>query len=161
MEMDQSRSCCFTGHRDIPSAALSTLAAQLETTLRNLIASGIRYFYAGGALGFDTLAAETVLRLRGQYPQIKLILALPCLEQTRGWSAAEVLRYENILHRADKVIYTAEHYTRGCMHRRNCYMVEHSTICVAYCTRSTGGSAYTLKYARKKKLCIILLAEQA
>lgn len=159
MEMDQSRSCCFTGHRDIPSEALSTLTIQLETTLHNLIASGIRYFYAGGALGFDTLAAETVLRLRVQYPQIKLILALPCLEQTRGWPVAAVLRYENILHCADKVIYTAEHYTRGCMHRRNCYMVEHSAICVAYCTRSTGGSAYTLQYARKHKRCIILLAE--
>ena len=39
--------------------------------------SGYLYFGAGGALGFDTLAAQTVLDLKKDYPQIKLILVLP------------------------------------------------------------------------------------
>lgn len=149
--------CCFTGHRDIPPEILPALAAKLEAVVLELIADGIRYFYAGGALGFDTLAAETVLRLRNQFPQIQLILALPCREQTRGWSTASVKRYESILRRANKVIYTSEHYTRGCMQRRNRFMVDRSAVCVAYCTRATGGSAYTLQYARKAGLRILLL----
>ena len=159
--MERENTCCFTGHRQISPEIMPTLATELESVLLRLIGDGFRFFCAGGALGFDTLAAETVLHLKMQYPQIRLILILPCHEQTRSWKPEDVRRYEAIRQKADKVIYTAEHYTRGCMHRRNCYMVEHSTICVAYCTRSTGGSAYTLKYARKKKLCIILLAEQA
>lgn len=150
--------CCFTGHRDIPPKILSALTAKLEAIVLELIADGIRYFYAGGALGFDTLAAETVLRLRDQFPQIQLILALPCHEQTRGWSAASVERYESILRRANEVIYTSEHYTRGCMQRRNRFMVDHSAVCVSYCTRATGGSAYTLQYARKVGLRILLLS---
>lgn len=150
--------CCFTGHRDIPPEILPALAAKLEAVVLELIADGIRYFYAGGALGFDTLAAETVLRLRDQFPQIQLILALPCREQTRGWSAASVERYGSILRRANKVIYTSEHYNRGCMQRRNRFMVDHSTVCVAYCTRATGGSAYTLQYARKSGLRILLVS---
>lgn len=129
--------CCFTGHRDIPSEILTALAAKLEAMVLELIADGFRYFYAGGALGFDTLAAETVLRLRDQFPQIQLILALPCREQTRGWSAASVERYGSILRRANEVIYTSEHYARGCMQRRNRFMVDHSAACVAYCTRAT------------------------
>ena len=149
--------CCFTGHRDIPPEILPALAAKLEAVVLELIADGIRYFYAGGALGFDTVAAETVLRLRNQFPQIQLILALPCREQTRGWSTASVKRYESILRRANKVIYTSEHYTRGCMQRRNRFMVDRSAVCVAYCTRATGGSAYTLQYARKAGLRILLL----
>lgn len=149
--------CCFTGHRDIPPEILPTLAAKLEAIVLELIADGIRYFYAGGALGFDTLAAETVLRLRDQFPQIRLILALPCREQTRGWPAASIKRYENILRHSDEAIYTSEHYTRGCMQRRNRFMVDHSAVCVAYCTRATGGSAYTLQYARKSDLRILLL----
>lgn len=149
--------CCFTGHRDIPPEILPALAAKVEAEVLELIADGIRYFYAGGALGFDTLAAETVLRLRDQFPQIKLILALPCREQTRGWPAVSVSRYEHILRRTNEVIYTSEHYTRGCMHRRNRFMVDHSAVCVAYCTRATGGSAYTLQYARKSGLRILLL----
>ncbi len=158
--MSRLHTCCFTGHRDIPPEILPALATKLETTVHDLIADGIRYFYAGGALGFDTLAAETVLRLRDQAPQIRLILALPCREQTRGWPAMSVSRYEHILRRANEVIYTSEHYTRGCMQRRNRFMVDHSAVCVAYCTRATGGSAYTLQYARKARLRIILLPLQ-
>lgn len=156
--MNRLHACCFTGHRDIPLEILPALAAKLEVLVLELITDGIRYFYAGGALGFDTLAAETVLRLRDQFPQIRLILALPCREQTRGWSAASVDRYESILRRANGVIYTSEHYyTRGCMQRHNQFMVDHSAVCVAYCTRATGGSAYTLQYARKSGLRILLL----
>lgn len=155
--MNRLHACCFTGHRDIPPEILPTLAAKLEAIVLELIADGIRYFYAGGALGFDTLAAETVLRLRDQFPQIRLILALACREQTRGWPAASIKRYENILRHSDEAIYTSEHYTRGCMQRRNRFMVDHSAVCVAYCTRATGGSAYTLQYARKSDLRILLL----
>ena len=149
--------CCFTGHRDIPPEILPALAAKLEAAILELIADGIRYFYAGGALGFDTLAPENVLRLPDHFPQLQLILALPCREQTRGWFAASVKRYESILRRANEVVYTSEHYTRGCMQRRNRFMVDHSAVCVAYCTRATGGSAYTLQYARKAGLRILLL----
>lgn len=156
--MNRLHTCCFTGHRDIPPEILPALAAKVEAEVLELIADGIRYFYAGGALGFDTLAAETVLRLRDQFPQIRLILALPCHEQTRGWSAASVERYESILRRANEAIYTSERYTRGCMQRRNRFMVDHSAVCVAYCTRATGGSAYTLQYARKSGLRILLLS---
>lgn len=151
-------SCCFTGHRDIPPEILPALAAKLEAVLRKLITGGTRTFYAGGALGFDTLAAETVLCLRDEFPQIRLILALPCREQTRGWPVASVEQYKRILHRADAVIYTSEHYTHGCMQRRNRFMVDQSAVCVAYCTRATGGSAYTLQYARKFGLRILLLS---
>ena len=150
--------CCFTGHRQISPEIMPTLATELESVLLRLIGDGFRFFCAGGALGFDTLAAETVLQLRDQFPQIRLILAIPCREQARGWSAASINRYEHILHRANEVIYTSEHYTRGCMQRRNRFMVDHSAVCVAYCTRSTGGSAYTLQYARKSGLHILLLS---
>ena len=47
---------------------------------------GIRAYEAGGALGFDALAAQTVIRLRESCPGMKLILVLPCLTQTRGLS---------------------------------------------------------------------------
>lgn len=153
----KEKTCCFTGHRVIPTRALPGLAEELEQTLRRLIGEGVRYFGAGGALGFDTLAAETVLRLKGEYPGMRLILVLPCRDQTRGWREADVRRYRDILSRADKVVYTAECYSPGCMHRRNRHLVENSSVCVAYCTRETGGSAYTAQYARQRGLRLVLL----
>ena len=75
----KEKTCCFTGHRTIPPAILPKLSAELESTLLLLIQRGFRYFGAGGALGFDTLCAETVLRLKAQFPHIRLILVLPYL----------------------------------------------------------------------------------
>ena len=123
-----------------------------------MIDRGIRFFGAGGALGFDTLAAQTVLRLKKKYPDIKLILVLPCLTQARGWPTEDVEEYERIKAQADKVIYTAQEYTKGCMHKRNRHLVDHSSVCVCYLTKDNGGTAYTVDYAEKRGLEIINLA---
>lgn len=153
----REKTCCFTGHRVISPAVYPRLRQELEAVVRRLMEEGVRFFGAGGALGFDTLAAETILRLRKSYPQLRLILVLPCRDQTRGWRQEDVARYEAIKRRADKVVYTGEQYTPGCMHRRNRHLVEHSSVCVAYCTRASGGSAYTVSYARQHGLRVFLL----
>ncbi|MEE1491995.1 MAG: SLOG family protein, partial [Massilioclostridium sp.] len=64
----KNQTCCFTGHRDLPPQKLPYIQKRLEQELLQLIHQGVRYFGAGGALGFDTLAALTVLRLRETYP---------------------------------------------------------------------------------------------
>lgn len=86
----REKTVCFTGHRIIPSEKRASLFAHLTDVITSLLEAGYRYFGAGGALGFDTLAAQAVLQLRTEYPQIRLILVLPCKEQTRGWLAADV-----------------------------------------------------------------------
>lgn len=153
----RNQTVCFTGHRQIEKTVLPSLARQLETVLRRLIEEGCRYFGAGGALGFDTLAAQTVLRLREEFPYIRLILVLPCRNQTKNWPPESVAEYRRILGLADKAVYVSQDYFPGCMQKRNRWMVDESSVCVAYCTRSTGGSAYTLDYARRQGLRAILL----
>ena len=120
---------------------------------------GVTLFIAGGALGFDTMAALEVLALRERYPEIKLRLAIPCENQTKGWKDKDVLIYEEIMSRADEVVYTSRAYTSGCMHIRNRYMVDSSDFCVAYMTKASGGTAYTVKYAEKKGISVINLAD--
>ena len=157
----KEKTCCFTGHRDIKPADQRDLEQRLENTISALIQSGVCYFGAGGALGFDTMAAKAVLKLREVYPQVKLILVLPCLSQTRGWSEADIKVYEEIKAKADKITYTSQEYTRGCMHKRNRHLVDHSSVCVAYLTKETGGTAYTVDYAKKQGLRVINLGEPA
>ncbi|MEY8313525.1 SLOG family protein, partial [Oscillospiraceae bacterium 42-9] len=119
---------------------------------------GIIRYCAGGALGFDTLAAETVLRLRETYSELRLILVLPCKDQTRGWKAKDVDKYEKIRQRADETVYTSEIYATGCMHKRNRHLVDCSSVCVCYQTQFRGGTAYTVNYARTHGLAIINMA---
>lgn len=151
----KSRTVCFTGHRKIPPKQLETVARRLKETLVELIEKGYLFFGAGGALGFDTLAAQTVLELKADYPQIKLILVLPCVSQADRWSITDKQIYKQIKESADKVVYTAREYTTGCMHKRNRHLVDNSSVCVCYLTENTGGTAYTVNYATSQGLSII------
>ena len=154
----REKTCCFTGHREIPPEERAEIANRLERIIISLYQQGIRVYEAGGALGFDTLAARTVLRLRENCPGMKLVLVLPCLTQTRGWKPEDAAEYESIKAQADHVVYTAQRYMRGCMHKRNRYLVDHSGVCVCYLTRDSGGTAYTVQYAEKQGLEIINIA---
>ena len=98
---------CFSGHSKIPPERIDTLARRLKTILIDLIENGDQYFGAGGALGFDTLAEQTILELKADYPHIKLILILPCLSQADGWSSHDQDIYEYIKTAADKIVYTS------------------------------------------------------
>jgi len=154
----REKTCCFTGHRELPTWGRWRLAARLEKTIVAQIEKGIRFFGAGGARGFDTLAAQTVLKLKKKYPSIKLILVLPCLTQTRGWPTGDVEEYERIKAQADKVVYTSQEYTKGCMFKRNRHLVDNSSVCICYKVKDSGGTAYTVNYAEKQGVEVINIA---
>lgn len=154
----RKKTCCFTGHRSIPLGERRELARRLEEMVLRLYRRGVRYFGAGGALGFDTMAAQAVLRLREECPGIRLILVLPCPSQAKGWKLEDTAEYEYVKSQADKVVYTSQEYTQDCMYKRNRHLVDHSGICVCYLTKDSGGTAYTVRYARAHGLEIINLA---
>lgn len=158
MDALKRKTCCFTGHRKIAEETLEELGEVIESSIEKFVMTGITVYRAGGALGFDTLAAEKVLKLRGTHPEIKLELILPCRDQTKGWSAEDVQKYERIISEADRVTFLHDKYVRGCMHERNRALVDGSIVCLAYCTSGTGGTAYTVDYAKKTDVCVINLA---
>ena len=156
----RAKTCCFTGHRNLSSGEKLKVAVRLHRVIEEKIKAGVVFYGAGGALGFDTLAAQTVLEMKKEYPQLRLILVLPCENQTRGWCGEDIAVYEDIKCRSDKVVYVSREYTPDCMHRRNRHLVDHSGTCICYLMKNTGGTAYTVDYARKKGLRIINLAEE-
>ena len=96
----KEKTCCFTGHREIPESDYNLLKQKTKNAIVALIGKGVIYFGAGGARGFDTIAAETVLELKKDYPQIKLILVLPCPDQTKGWKEGDIRKYNIIKEKA-------------------------------------------------------------
>lgn len=156
----REKTCCFTGHRQIPAEYLPAISEKLRDTLIFYIEQGYQYFGAGGALGFDTLAAQTVLHLKQRYPCIKLILVLPCKDQASHWSTKDKKEYERIKTSADKVVYTSERYFNGCMQKLNRHLVEHSSLCICYLTKQDGGTKYTVDYASKNGCKIHNLAQK-
>ncbi|MDD7675533.1 MAG: SLOG family protein [Eubacteriales bacterium] len=157
--MTDHRICCFTGHRAIPYNIMRKLAVQLNETICRLAADGILTFRAGGAMGFDTLAALCVLELRQSLGGLRLDLILPCRDQTRLWPPNETEYYNYILNNCDSVRYISDIYTRDCMLERDRQLVRGSEVCVAYCTKSRGGAAYTMLYAMRQGVRVINLGD--
>ena len=149
--------CCFTGHRFISENERESLQEHLLLEIEKLILHGVKFFGTGGALGFDTMAARAVLKLRNKYAHIRLILVLPCKEQAKSWSEKDKEVYMQIFSEADKIVYTSAHYSRGCMHIRNRHLVDYSKHCICYLNKKSGGTAYTVDYAQQKGLHIINL----
>lgn len=131
----------------------------MENEIISLIEKGVVYFGTGEALGFDTVATLTVLKLKERYPQIKLILVLPCVNQAEKWSIKNIELYERIKAQADKIVYVSKDYTINCMHQRNRRLVDNSKYCICYYSGISGGTEYTIKYAKSKGLNIINCAD--
>lgn len=152
-------SCCFTGHRRIPAEELTPLTERLDECLYRLIDEGIYRFRAGGAMGFDRLAAERVLEMRLRFDFVQLELILPCHGQTKGWPTEEAVAYRRIMAEADRVVFLQEQYSEGCMQRRNLQLLAGSSVCVCYQTHAGGGTAFTVAHAKRQGLRVINLAE--
>lgn len=60
----RAKTCCFTGHRSLSGAEKLKAAVRLRRVIEEQIKAGIVFYGAGGALGFDTLAAQTVLDMK-------------------------------------------------------------------------------------------------
>ena len=153
----EKKTCMFTGHRQIDVGDAMALPRALDLLLEKLIAEGYTDFRCGGAQGFDTIAALKVLEKKKKYPYVNLHLFLPCRDQADEWSERAKAVYRAVIDMADSTEYLYERYSRGCMHARNRAMVDGSDICVAYCTSSRGGTAYTVEYAKKKGVEILMI----
>ena len=154
------KTCFFTGHRFLPASEMEMIKSRLNEELLNAVNCGFTHFIAGGAMGFDTVAAEQVISLRGDYTGIRLVLYLPCRNHTQNWGENERVRFDRIKELADEIYYvTREDYREGCMKKRNSAMAEASDMCIAYLKNPMSGTAQAVKLAEKKGLKIINIAD--
>ena len=153
----KSTSVCFTGHRVLTNLEKEAIRKQLPVILLQLYQQGFRFFFTGGALGFDTLAAQAILNFRQEHPDAHLVLVKPCPDQTANWFEADRIEYDRLAQNTSLIFTVSREYTPQCLHARNRFMVNHCKVCVAYCQRRSGGSFYTLNYARKQGLRLFYL----
>ena len=167
MIFDNSTSCCFTGHRIMSESEKLRTSEEIKRIALTLVKKGVRHFIVGGALGFDTVAAVTVINMRdsgaftdddGSKINVFLTVAIPCPEQSARWKCADRVLYNSILRSADETVTISDRYSRECMFIRNRYMVDRSAYCICYVTHRSGGSYYTMKYAESKGLGMINIA---
>ena len=154
--IEKTKVACFSGHRKLPKDC-TELQKNLEETIKILIAKGVVFFGSGGAVGFDQIAATTVLKLKKDYPHIKLVMVLPCPpnEQSMKWSREQREHYEKLLEQADKIRQVSPKYTSTCMFERNRRLVDCSAYLICYLRENSGGTFYTVNYAEQQGLKIL------
>ena len=151
MEGDEKmEGCSFSGHRVIAPEHVEALRDLLRRAIAYAYEKGCRSFFCGGAVGFDTYAAKEVIRFRIKHPDARLVLLLPCADQSDGWNSMQRAAYDYILSEADEAEILAEHYSRGCMQRRNRALVDRADILICYVGREGSGSSQTMHLAEKK-----------
>lgn len=155
---EKRNTCCFTGHRDISAVTYDRLARGVDPLIKTLIANGYRYFVCGGAVGFDTFAATYICSLKQRGYDVQLVLMLPCRDQTAKWSEYSKRIYENLLSRADEIVYVSESYYPGCMQKRNRALVDASSACICYLTSAGGGTKQTVDYAYEQGVPVVNVA---
>lgn len=149
--VERSKVACFSGHRKLPEDCME-LQANLEKTIIELIEQGVVFFGSGGALGFDQEAASAVLKLKGDYPHIRLVMVLPCPPEVQSlkWNEQQKKLYYELLDQADKVRVLSPRYTNSCMLDRNRHMVDSSAYLICYLREHSGGTFYTVNYAERQ-----------
>lgn len=160
---------CFTGHRPqkLPwrfnenDTRCIDMKKQAKIKIENALLSGYKTFITGMALGFDIICAEIVLDFKKQYPNIKLIGALPCKNQAALWSRKQQNRYNSILQQLDGVRCIYDTYIGSeCMLERNRYMINSSSLVIALFDGKPGGTKQTLEYAKAQGLKIDIIKPQ-
>ena len=161
--MARQESCCFTGHRpeklpwgeDEQDPRCLRLKERIADAVDIAYAQGYRHFICGMARGCDFYFGEYILALRKEHSDITLEAAIPCPTQARHWQVWEQERYDALLSACDLQIMVSQHYHPGCMHRRDRYMVDHSSLLIAAFNGTPGGTSYTMEYAMKQGIDII------
>ena len=160
--MTKYRSCFFSGHRILEKKEAQLMKSLLREEILNKINDGVTRFIAGGAIGFDTLAAEQVIDIKQDYPQVQLVLYLPCKNHFARWGQKDVERFDEITKHADEIKYVYQgKYIPGCMQMRNNAMVKDSDCGIVYLANRMGsGSAQTASHAKEKGIPFVNIADE-
>lgn len=127
----------------------------LYKVIKRLAELGYTHFISGIAMGFDTWVAEDVLALKKEVPEVTLECAVPFPEQADKWPREDKIRRSRIIESSDSVVVTSLEYTKSAYFKRNRYMVDNSEVVVCCYDGKSGGTAYTVEYARKKAKTVI------
>ena len=146
----------FTGHRIIDASQREHVKRRLSRVVVDAYGNGIRNFISGFAIGFDMMAAEVVVGLKRDHPDIALIAAIPFRGQACRFSFYDRMRYDRLLEVADEVMVLYDCYSPRCFLERDEFMVNSASLLIAYYDgRMKGGTFYTIRKAMAQNIPIV------
>ena len=130
-KFSEAATAACTGHRFFDFSRKEEVKARLTASILDAYEHGITRFMTGMAVGFDMLAAEVVLSMKGICPGITLMAVVPYSGQAERFSDYNRRRYDALLAQADETIVLSDQYYTRCFLERDRFMVEHSSMLIA------------------------------
>lgn len=137
---------------------LGEAGPRCEHVLRELYENlPYRHFISGGALGMDMFAAEAVVELRKQHPEVILEMVSPFDDQASKWPEEYRARHDLLFELADITTATSHIYTKSAMFIRNRYLVNNADLLLAAYDGQPGGTAMTIGYAKANGVTVQII----
>lgn len=73
----------------------------LDQELRALLDEGLEWVVISGQQGVETWAAEVIIELKNEYPNLKYSIITPFLEQEKNWNEIKQQKFHYIVSKAD------------------------------------------------------------
>ncbi len=152
----RQRTVAFTGRRTY----LGNADEELRAVVRDLMEQGFTRFLCGMSWGFDLAAGRIVAELKRAGKDVELVAVEPFAEFRAMFSGEAAALYDEVLTAADERVVVGENDKAAYM-RRNDYLVDNASVVVAWWDgKQRGGTAYTVKRARKRRVEVINLYPQ-
>ena len=138
------KTCCVTGHRDIPEDRIAYVEQELRREVRAAIEDGYTRFISGFAEGTELLFAALVAEEMEHRPELFLEAAIPYA----GRMKTKNQQFHALLRACSGVKMVCEEYAPSCFMQRNRYMAgESQRVIAVYDGRDRGGTLFTMCYA--------------
>lgn len=142
----EEKTCCVTGHREIPAEKIEFVKEALRKEVAAAIADGYTRFLSGFAAGVDLMFAAAVVDAKKKHKDKELILEAAIPYAGRLKSRDKMFRA--LMDACDGVKVISDRYVPSCYMNRNRYMVAQSQRVIAvYDGREKGGTLFTMRAA--------------
>lgn len=93
----KGKTCCVTGHRDLPQNEINKIKAALEHEIDAAVTDGFTCFMSGFADGVDQYFAELVLERKQTNPALELIAVIPYRKRLDSLNALQCTYQQCVL----------------------------------------------------------------
>lgn len=152
--------CCtvaFTGRRSYRGEADD----ELRRVISDLHERGLSRFLCGMSWGWDLAAGSAVAEFKRTHPYVELVAVEPFAEFRSLFSGEDGELYDKVLAAATERIVVGEQ-TESAYRLRNDFLVDNASVVVAWWDgEPRGGTAYTVRRARKSRVEVVNLYPDA
>ena len=142
--MENNKTCCFFGHREVTHNIKPRLTAIIEKLITE---DDVTEFYVGHQGRFDSMVYSVLKELKAKYPQIRYTVVLAYMPDEH---IKEVYGEDTLF--PDGLESVPKKYA---ISKRNDWMILQSGYAVCYVHKITGGAAKFRDKAEKNRLRVI------